>query len=92
MPIVFSRHQFRLCAKEDAQKILEDEAFYEKVCNVLESTDLLLSPLAKLIDHEIYDDLNERDKQNYILKLSDRFVKMKERYYEEHPHSIELAY
>ncbi len=81
-----------ICAKEDEQQILDDEAFYEKVCKVLESTDLLMSPLAKLIDHEIYDNLSERDKQNYILKLSDRFVQMKQRYAEEHPRSFELAF
>lgn len=84
--------QCAICAKEDEQQILDDEAFYEKVCKVLESTDLLMSPLAKLIDHEIYDNLSERDKQNYILKLSDRFVQMKQRYAEEHPRSFELAF
>ncbi len=84
--------QRAICAKEDEQQVLDDEAFYEKVCKVLESSDLLMSPLAKLIDHDVYDNLSERDKQNYILKLSDRFVKMKQRYNEEHPRSIELAF
>ena len=86
------RVQCAICEKEEEKQILDDEEFYEKVCKVLESTDLLMSPLAKLIDHEVYDKLSERDKQNYILKLSDRFIKMKERYAQEHQYNIELAY
>ncbi len=81
-----------ICDKDEEKQILEDEAFYEKVCDVLESNDLLMNPLAKLIDHDVYDCLSEQDKQKYILKLSDRFVKMKQRYDEEHMCSVELAY
>lgn len=81
----------RIYSTEDTAQVNDDEEFYKKVCEVLETSEFLMSPLSRLIDHSIYDNLNERDRQNYILKLSDRFVRMKERYAEEHPYSLNMV-
>lgn len=81
----------KIYSNSDESNVDSDELFYKKVCEVLESSDCLLRPLAKLIDHSVYDNLNDREKQSYILKLSDRFVKMKQRYAEEHPYSMNMV-
>lgn len=81
----------RIYNSEETAQVNDDEEFYKKVCEVLETSEFLMSPLSRLIDHSIYDNLNERDRQNYILKLSDRFVIMKERYAEEHPYSLNMV-
>jgi len=69
-----------------------EEELYKKVCQIMESDTMLMNPLSKLIDHQVYDDLDEQSKQSYILKLSEQYVEMKKRYKSEHELSIDMAF
>jgi hypothetical protein len=63
--------------------ILKEEAFYKKVCKILEEEELVLNPIGKLLDREEYERLDEPNRQKYILDISKKFREMKERYYKE---------
>ena len=57
-----------------------DQALYEKVCKMLEDDRIIINPINELIDKKYYDSLSIESKQRYILDLSDKYRKMKERY------------
>ncbi|MCL2848268.1 MAG: hypothetical protein FWE13_05970 [Firmicutes bacterium] len=61
----------------------EDELFYEKVCKLLRSDEIITNPITKLMDSNIYDNLDEANRQRYILEISKKFCAMKARYYSE---------
>ena len=56
----------------------EDEIFNEKVINLLLTNPNTTSPLADLIDIEKYKNLNDIEKQDYILSLSEKYVKIRQ--------------
>ncbi len=60
--------------------VLEEEAFYQKVCEILEGNELVIDPIGKLIDRKEYERLDELNRQKYILEISKKFREMKERY------------
>ena len=60
-----------------------DEQLYEKVCRILESDELIINPIARLIDNSEYDNMDAESKQRYILELSAKFRELKDRYYRE---------
>jgi len=62
---------------------MRDELLYQKVCVLLDSDEVITNPLGKLVENEIYDILDEGNRQKYILDLSKRFCEMKQRYYTE---------
>ncbi len=64
-------------------KTAQDEKLYSKVCDILESDEIVLNPIARLIDNEEYDNMDNEAKQRYILELSKKFRELKERYYRE---------
>ena len=57
-----------------------DQTLYEKVCKMLEDDRIIINPINELIDKKYYDSLSIESKQRYILDLSDKYRKMKERY------------
>lgn len=57
-----------------------DEKLYRKVVKMLSENDYVLNPIRQLIDHDVYDKLDEHAKQNYIFELSDKYNQLKERY------------
>lgn len=59
----------------------ETEVFNKKVFDMLKKNEDILSPIGKLCDKEIYSKLNDLEKQNYILRLSEKYIKAKELYY-----------
>lgn len=65
----------------------EDELFNKKVIELLTTNPNTISPLKDLIDIEKYKSLNDIEKQNYILNLSERYVKIKKDF-EEKQNSI----
>ncbi len=65
----------------------EDELFNKKVIELLTTNPNTISPLKDLIDIEKYKSLNDVEKQNYILNLSERYVKIKKDF-EERQNSI----
>ena len=59
----------------------EDEELNKKVINLLETDPNTVAPIGELVEMEVFKNLNEAEKQNYILNLSEKFLKYKEEYY-----------
>ncbi|MBQ7977527.1 MAG: hypothetical protein IJ301_02900 [Clostridia bacterium] len=64
------------CDEESAQ----DNEFYNKVCKLLQNNSFTLNPIGQLIDHAEYDKLDIEARQNYIIKLTDKYNEMRERF------------
>ena len=62
----------------------DDSILYKKVCKMQEQDTFVLNPISRLIDHSVYDKLSDNDKQLYILKLSNKYNELLERYNIEH--------
>ncbi len=60
-----------------------DEAFYQKVKELLNTYGEVSDALGRLTDKEYYKTLSYEQKQRYNLELSNKYVKAKERYYKE---------
>ena len=67
----------------NSDKAKEEEEFYGKVCSILESDENTINPIGQLIDREEFEKLDADNRQRYILKLSQKFREMRERYYRE---------
>ncbi|MDE6398169.1 MAG: hypothetical protein K2L51_02500 [Clostridiales bacterium] len=61
----------------------EEEVFYGKVRAILERDENTLNPIGQVIDRGEFDALDADNKQRYILRLSQKFREMRERYYRE---------
>ena len=61
-----------------------DEALYRKVCSMMSSDEDVINPIGMLVEHEVYDTMDEIGKQRYILELSKKFRELTQRYYAEH--------
>lgn len=59
----------------------ESENFNKKVFELLSKNEDNFSPISQLCDYSIYSKLNEYEKQNYILRLCEKYLKAKELYY-----------
>lgn len=60
-----------------------DERMYKIVCEILDSNEVTLNPIGRLIERDVYDELDGAARQRYILELSEKFRELKERYYKE---------
>ena len=60
-----------------------DAELYKKVCKLLTENEFILNPISQLIDHNVYDRLDESGKQNYIFRLADKYRKLKDRFEKE---------
>ena len=75
--------------KRDEQKVLsavradEEELFYAKVRSILEEDENATNPIGRLIDRNRFEQLDENNKQLYILRLAEKFRQMRDRYYRE---------
>ncbi len=70
-----ARMQYAIIA---TQKRIQDDPLYNKVKKMLAKNVDVTNPLAQIIEHNIYDDLNDYQKEKYIYKLSKRYVEMKQ--------------
>lgn len=66
-----------------AHKQSEDEIFYKEVCELLDSEEIILNPIMRLIDEEHYKKLEKGEQEDYIMRLSAKFATMRERYRKE---------
>ncbi len=57
----------------------ENQDFIKKVVDIIVSGNVI-NPLGMLTDHAYYNKLTERERQFYMLTLSDRYIKVKELY------------
>lgn len=62
---------------------LEEEAFYIRVKELLKTHGEVSDAIGRLTDKEYYDSLSYEQKQRYLLELSSKYLKAKERYYKE---------
>lgn len=61
----------------------DDEIFYAKVKELLLKFGEVSDAIGRLTDVEYYNSLNYEQRQRYVLELSGRYLKMKERFYKE---------
>ena len=70
-----ARLQYAIIA---SQKKIQDDPLYNKVKKMLIKDIDVMNPLAQLIEHNIYDNLDDIQKEKYIYKLSKRYVEIRE--------------
>lgn len=58
------------------QKI-EEDPLYDKVKKLIEKEDIL-NPLAELTDKDLFNKLNDLEKERYMIDISKRYNKLKE--------------
>ncbi len=51
----------------------EDLQFLKKVHSILSSNEDILNPIGKLVDKELFEKLNDTQKQQYVLELSEKY-------------------
>ena len=61
----------------------EDSELYAKVCKMLSKNNVITNPINELIDVQYYNRLSPDAKQRYILYLSEKYLSMKAKYYQE---------
>jgi len=61
----------------------EDEAFYLKVCELLNSDEVITNPLMRLADETTLAAMTDIARHHYILEISNKYKEMKERYEQE---------
>lgn len=82
-----ARLQYAIIA---SQKKIQDDPLYGKVKKMLIKDVDVMNPLAQLIDHREYDQLDEIQKEKYIYKLSKRYVQLREHILKEFASNPEL--
>ena len=61
----------------------EDAKLYGKVKQMLDENEDIVNPLAKLIDYKIFNQLNDSEKERYLLVLVNKYKQYKIKYYDE---------
>jgi len=61
----------------------DNDPLYSKVKKMLDATPDIVSPIGKLIEKEIYDNLSSVEKDRYLLDLTKRYIAMKKEYEKE---------
>lgn len=61
----------------------KEEKLYLKVREILDRDENVINPIGQLVEHSVYDRLDEANKQRYILELSSKFRQLRDRYYKE---------
>lgn len=60
-----------------SQKRVQDDPLYNKVKRILLKDIDVINPLAQIIEHDMYDELDEPQKEKYMYKLSKRYVEIR---------------
>lgn len=58
----------------------KDEELYRKVCNILDKDGYVINPISQLIDHDEFDNMDFASRQTYLIKLTDKYKELRERY------------
>ena len=72
----------KLEKRKKSEKELEEDRLYPIVCSIIDEDDGL-NPLGRLIDKRYYESLDFEGKQRYVFELSEKYRRLKQRYYEE---------
>lgn len=62
---------------------IDEEKMYELVRDILDSENVVINPIGCLMDKAKFDSMDSVNKQRYVFKLSEIYVKLKARYMEE---------
>lgn len=54
----------------------EERRVYNKMLEMSEDETSIFNPLSRLVDHSVFDKLNEIQKERYILELSNTYLKL----------------
>ena len=65
-----------------SKQTIEEDPLFDKVKKLMEKGDLL-NPLSELTDYEVFNKLDNTDKEKYILDISKRYNKIRE-YFSSH--------
>lgn len=60
----------------------EEKRVYDLAVDILNSDEVILNPLALLIERKVYDRLSPVEKERYVLKLSEIYIRMTKKYLE----------
>lgn len=63
--------------------VSDEEVMYSKVCKILDSEESVTNPIGILMDKEYFNNADMESRSRYVLRLSQLYIKMKERYYYE---------
>lgn len=67
----------------EAKKSAEDkiiEVMYNKVCDMMESREIITNPIGRLMDMDYLSTLDEDKKSLYVLQVSRLYVLLKQKY------------
>jgi len=70
-----ARIQYAIIA---SQKRIQDDPLYNKIKKILTKNIDVVNPLSQIVEHDIYDKLNDTQKEKYMLKLSKRYIEIKD--------------
>ena len=59
----------------------DDQKLIRKIIGILDNDECMFNPIGRLVDNEYFNKLNDIEKQHYILKLCDKYNKIKDEYY-----------
>lgn len=59
----------------------DDQKLIKKIHGILDSEEYLFNPIGRLVDDEYFKMLNDIEKQHYILKLCEKYNKVKDEYF-----------
>ena len=58
----------------------EEERLYRTVCEIASSFEDVVDPIGRLVDKELYADMNEVERERYVLCLGVTYKKLLKRY------------
>lgn len=61
----------------------EDEKLYEQVCKILDNDIDVTNPIGQIVDKTKISKMTERERDRYIVNLTDKYLKLKNRYLNE---------
>jgi hypothetical protein len=81
--VVDSYYRSKFSAELLVKAIPDEDPMYARVRDLLESDEDVSNPIARLIEKDKYDALDNTGKQRYIMTLSAKYRELSDRYYSE---------
>lgn len=61
-----------------------DNEMYEIVASIIESDEIVINPISKLMDEKYYAGLSDEGKNRYVLELANKYLKLCKEYERRH--------
>lgn len=68
-----------------------DSEMYDQVASIIESNEIVINPIAKLMDEQYYQSLSEDGKNRYILELANKYLKLCREYESRHKTTAKIG-